>query len=284
MDLVETITELNERLHPYRNGVIGLVPTMGYLHEGHLSLIRRAKKECDIVVLSIFVNPLQFGENEDLDRYPRDLERDITLAKQAGAHILYHPCVKEMYPNEPLVTTKVSTSLTNVLCGKYRENHFDGVTTVVAKLFNQVRPDRAYFGQKDAQQLAIIDQMVRDLSFPIAVVPCETVREADGLAMSSRNVYLSEEEREQAVILSQTLQEIRYGLEEKRWESAEAIQTFTEEKIATKPLAKLQYIEILTYPELKMPTSLYNKQIIIALAVFFNQTRLIDNIIYTPEG
>lgn len=284
MDLVETIAELNETLHPYRNGIVGLVPTMGYLHEGHLSLIRRAKKECDIVVLSIFVNPLQFGENEDLDRYPRDLERDIALAKQAGAQILYHPCVKEMYPNEPLVTTKVSSSLTDVLCGKYRENHFDGVTTVVAKLFNQVRPNRAYFGQKDGQQLAIIDQMVRDLSFPITIVACETVREEDGLALSSRNVYLSDEERKQAVILSQTLQEIRQGLEVKQWKSAEEIQSFAQEKIATKPFAQLQYIEVLTYPELKTPTSLYNKQIIVALAVFFNQTRLIDNIIFTPEG
>jgi pantoate--beta-alanine ligase len=284
MELVETVQELNHILHKHRNNVIGFVPTMGYLHEGHLSLVKKAKKECDFVVMSIFVNPLQFGLNEDLERYPRDLERDFDLARQAGVHVLYHPSIKEMYPNEPLITTTVSERISNVLCGKYRENHFDGVATVVAKLFNQIQPNRAYFGQKDAQQLAIIAQMVKDLSFQIAVVPCETVREEDGLALSSRNVYLSKEEREQAVILSQSLSEVKSGLMARKWQTAEEINHFVRDRISTKPLAKLQYIETLSYPDLQATTSLYNKQILVAIAAFFGKTRLIDNILFSAEG
>jgi pantoate--beta-alanine ligase len=284
MELVETVQELNNALRNHRHGVIGFVPTMGYLHEGHLSLVRRAKKECDFIVMSIFVNPLQFGPNEDLARYPRDLERDFDLARKAGVQVLYHPSVKEMYPSEPLVTTKVSESISNVLCGKYRESHFDGVTTVCAKLFHQIKPDRVYFGQKDAQQLAIISQMVEDLSFQLTVVSCETVREEDGLALSSRNVYLSEEERKQAVILSQALQDVRIGLESRKWNNTDEINNYVRDKITTMPLAKIQYIEILTYPDLRVPTSLYNKQILIALAVFFGKTRLIDNILFPTEG
>jgi pantoate--beta-alanine ligase len=284
MELVETVKELNAVLHKHRNGIIGLIPTMGYLHEGHLSLVQKAKEECDFVVMSIFVNPLQFGENEDLDRYPRDLERDFDLASQAGVQVLYHPSVKEMYPAEPLVTVNVSDEISNVLCGKYRESHFDGVATIVAKLFNQICPDRAYFGQKDAQQLAVLAQMAKDLSFQVAVVGCETIREEDGLALSSRNVYLSEEERRQAVILSQVLGEVREGLNAKRWNSAVEINEFVRDRIETQPLAKLQYIETLTYPDLKLPTSLYNKQIVVAIAAFFGKTRLIDNILFAAEG
>ncbi|MCH5585475.1 pantoate--beta-alanine ligase [Shimazuella sp. AN120528] len=284
MELVETVEELNNSLRKHRNSIIGLVPTMGYLHEGHLSLVKKAKKECDFIVMSIFVNPLQFGPNEDLDRYPRDLERDFDLARQAGVNVLYHPNVKEMYPSEPLITTKVSNKISNVLCGKYRESHFDGVTTVVAKLFNQTKPDRAYFGQKDAQQLAIITQMVKDLSFQVTVVPCETVREEDGLALSSRNVYLSEEEREQAPILSQILNEVRDGLIPRKWNTPDEINQYVRERISTKPLAKLQYIETLEYPNLQATTSLYDKQIIVALAAYFGKTRLIDNILFSAEG
>jgi pantoate--beta-alanine ligase len=284
MELVETVEELNDILRTQRNNIIGFVPTMGYLHEGHLSLVNKAKEECDFIVMSIFVNPLQFGPNEDLDRYPRDLERDLDLARQAGVHVLYHPNVREMYPNEPLVTTKLSDRITNVLCGKYRENHFDGVATVVAKLFNQIKPDRAYFGQKDAQQLAIITQMVKDLSFQTTVVPCETIREVDGLALSSRNVYLSEEEREQATILYQTLKEVHTGLIARNWKTSNEINDYVSDRISTKSLAELQYIETLEYPNLQIPTSLYDKQIIIALSVFFGKTRLIDNILFSPEG
>ncbi|WP_051271164.1 pantoate--beta-alanine ligase [Shimazuella kribbensis] len=284
MELVETVQELNHVLRNHRNSIIGFVPTMGYLHEGHLSLVKKAKKECDFVVMSIFVNPLQFGPNEDLERYPRDLERDFDLARQAGVHVLYHPSIKEMYPNEPLVTTTVSESISKVLCGKYRESHFDGVATVVAKLFNQIKPNRAYFGQKDAQQLAIMAQLAKDLSFQIAVVPCETVREEDGLALSSRNVYLLEEERKQAVILSQTLSEVKSGLIARKWQTPDEINNFVRDRISTKPLAKLQYIETLSYPDLQSTTSLYDKQILVALAVFFGKTRLIDNILFSAEG
>lgn len=284
MELVETVEELNHVLRKQRDRIIGFIPTMGYLHEGHLSLVRKAKEECDFLVMSIFVNPLQFGQNEDLDRYPRDLERDFDLARQTGVHVLYHPNVKEMYPDEPLITTKVSERIANVLCGKYRESHFDGVATVVAKLFNQIKPDRAYFGQKDAQQLAIIAQMVKDLSFQITVVPCETLREEDGLALSSRNVYLSKEEREQAPILFQTLEEVRAGLIAKTWNTPDEVNNFVRERISTKSLAKLQYIETLEYPNLQSTTSLYDKRIIVALAAFFGKTRLIDNILFSTEG
>lgn len=284
MELVETVEELNHILRKQRDRIIGFIPTMGYLHEGHLSLVKKAKEECDFLIMSIFVNPLQFGQNEDLDRYPRDLERDFDLARQAGVHVLYHPNVKEMYPNEPLITTKVSDRISNVLCGKYRESHFDGVATVVAKLFNQIKPDRAYFGQKDAQQLAIIVQMVKDLSFQVTVVPCETKREEDGLALSSRNVYLSKEEREQAPILFQILKEVQAGLIVNKWNTPDEINSYVRDRISTKPLAKLQYIETLEYPNLQATTSLYDKHIIIALAAFFGKTRLIDNILFSAEG
>ncbi len=278
MIIVETIQALSKELKPLRNKIIGFVPTMGYLHEGHLSLIRRARQECDIVVMSIFVNPLQFGPNEDLDRYPRDFKRDSALAEQAGVDILFHPSAEEMYPTPNLTEVSV-TQVSERLCGASRPGHFTGVATVVTKLFHMVMPDRAYFGLKDAQQVAVIQQMVHDLNFPITIVPCETVREPDGLAMSSRNVYLTKEERQQALILSKSLLAAKDGLTTGRWSTAEEVRDFVYQQISTQPLARIDYVEVLTYPSLQPIQKLTNQQIIVAVAVRFGQTRLIDNIL-----
>jgi pantoate--beta-alanine ligase len=278
MNIVQTIQALSNELKPLRNKIIGLVPTMGYLHEGHLSLVRRARQECDIVVMSIFVNPLQFGPNEDLDRYPRDFKRDSELAEKAGVDFLFHPSVEEMYPTPNLTEVSVA-NVSERLCGASRPGHFTGVATVVTKLFHIVMPDRAYFGLKDAQQVAVIQQMVHDLNFPITIVPCETVREPDGLAMSSRNVYLTKEERQQALILSKSLLAAKNGLTEGRWSTAEEVRDFVYQQISTQPLAKIDYVEVLTYPSLQPLHELTDQPIIVAVAVRFGQTRLIDNIL-----
>ena len=278
MKTVTTVKDLRAFLRPLRDRRIGLVPTMGYLHEGHVSLIRKAREECDVVVLSVFVNPLQFGPGEDYQRYPRDLERDAKIAEQAGVDFLFAPSVEEMYPQTPL--TKVTVSrLTDRLCGASRPGHFDGVATVVTKLFHIVEPDRAYFGMKDAQQVAVVEQMVRDLHFPVTVVPCPTVREKDGLAVSSRNVYLSEEERKQATVLSAGLREVAEKV--KRGEMTRASQAieYLKRRISSKPLARIDYVDVLAYPELTPVEELKGRRVIVAVAVRFGSTRLIDNTI-----
>ncbi|TCS93361.1 pantoate--beta-alanine ligase [Hazenella coriacea] len=275
------IKDLQSALHLQPNPVkIGLVPTMGYLHEGHLSLVKRAKKMCDLVVMSIFVNPLQFGANEDLDRYPRDLERDARLAEEAGVDFLFHPTGEEMYP-EPIVTqVEVSGGITEQLCGASRPGHFTGVATVVSKLFHIVRPDCAFFGLKDAQQVAVIQQMVKDLNFPITIVPCDIIREPDGLAMSSRNIYLSEEERKQALILSQSLFETKQKLQSDLFQSADQVNQFLRQRIESQPLAEIDYVETLSYPRLEPVSDLKQQPILVAVAVRFGTTRLIDNILF----
>jgi len=278
MKTVTTVKDLRAFLRPLRDRRIGLVPTMGYLHEGHVSLIRKAREECDVVVLSVFVNPLQFGPGEDYERYPRDLERDAKIAEQAGVDFLFAPSVEEMYPQTPL--TKVTVSrLTDRLCGASRPGHFDGVATVVTKLFHIVEPDRACFGMKDAQQVAVVEQMVRDLHFPVTVVPCPTVREKDGLAVSSRNVYLSEEERKQATVLSAGLREVAEKV--KRGEMTRASQAieYLKRRISSKPLARIDYVDVLAYPELTPVEELKGRRVIVAVAVRFGSTRLIDNTI-----
>ncbi|RAP76353.1 pantoate--beta-alanine ligase [Paenibacillus montanisoli] len=286
-----TIQELREQLARLRRNapesLIGFVPTMGYLHEGHASLMRRASEECAVTVLSIFVNPLQFGPNEDFDRYPRDLERDGKLAEANGVDILFAPAVKEIYPTKPLTRVLIS-EVTDRLCGASRPGHFDGVGTVVSKLFNLVQPDRAYFGMKDAQQVAVIEQMVHDLNIPVQIVRCETVREADGLAMSSRNVYLSAEEREQAVVLSKTLQAASGWLKQPGMTPAK-LSKLIAERIRTASLARIDYAELLTYPELAQldsntDLSVISQPLIIALAVKFGSTRLIDNRLFELGG
>ncbi|MBN3555888.1 pantoate--beta-alanine ligase [Fictibacillus nanhaiensis] len=254
--------------------VIGFVPTMGYLHDGHLSLIERAKKESDVIVVSIFVNPLQFGPNEDFDRYPRDLERDQKLALKAGADVLFFPDTKEMYPQESVVTVSVNKRV-DVLCGESREGHFDGVATVLTKLFHIVSPDYAYFGLKDAQQVAVIEGLVEDFNFPINVIGCETKREADGLAMSSRNVYLSDKERQEAVHLSKSLIKAKkWLLEGDSGETEQKMIKYLEEHTS----GVVDYCKILSYPELLPPTP-QSKKLIIAVAVKFSKARLIDNVL-----
>ncbi|GAA4708815.1 pantoate--beta-alanine ligase [Brevibacillus fulvus] len=281
LEQVTTIAEVRKRvsLAKQQGKRIGFVPTMGYLHAGHVSLVEKARQNCDFVVMSIFVNPLQFGPNEDFSRYPRDIEHDREVAGAAGVDLLFTPTVEEMYPSTVLTTVSV-TQVSEPLCGKSRPGHFDGVATVVLKLFQIVQPDAAFFGQKDAQQLAVIQQMVRDLSVPVDIVPCPIKREKDGLAMSSRNVYLSAEEREQALILSRSLQQAQAEL--KPGALAREVRENIVRTIETQPLADIDYVEILQYPSLEPVTTLQKgQQVIVALAVRFGHTRLIDNEIVT---
>lgn len=249
---------------------------MGYLHEGHLSLIRIAKEKSDVVITTIFVNPLQFAPNEDYDKYPRDLERDVKLAQSAGCDIIFHPSVEEMYPENFLTYVEVE-KLTKVLEGEFRPTHFRGVTTVVAKLFNITKPHIAVFGQKDAQQALIIKQMVRDLNFDIEIIVAPIVREPDGLAMSSRNVYLSESERKDATVLYQSLKLAEKLIEEGERNSGVIISKM-EELIKSKPTAKIDYIAIVDPNTLEKVENLSEgKEYLIALAVRIGSTRLIDN-------
>ncbi|WP_281887004.1 pantoate--beta-alanine ligase [Paenibacillus sp. YYML68] len=282
---VELRAWLKSRRLQSPGAVVGFVPTMGFLHEGHASLLTAARQSCDIVVLSIFVNPLQFGPNEDFERYPRDEQRDLAIAAEYGADVVFMPQVEEMYPERTRTTVTVS-GVTERLCGASRPGHFDGVATVVTKLFNLVQPDRAYFGLKDAQQVAVIEQMVRDLNVPVEIVPCATVREADGLAKSSRNVYLSAEEREQAVILNKALREAEQQLRTQRDAmSSQELAAQVTARIQEAPLARIDYVEALAYPSLE-PISSFTEaeQALIAVAVKFGNTRLIDNCLIRFNG
>lgn len=278
MKIVETIKEVREQVKEWKKqGLsVGLVPTMGYLHEGHKSLIDRAVAENDKVVVSVFVNPMQFGPTEDLESYPRDMERDVALCENAGAALVFHPEPSEMYEDDFSSFVDMNT-LTGGLCGKTRPIHFRGVCTVVAKLFNIVTPDRAYFGQKDAQQLAVIRHMVSDLSFGIEIVGCPIIREKDGLAKSSRNTYLSAEERNAALILSQSLKEGKALVEAGEKDAAKIKKVITD-KINTEPLAKIDYVEVVDWKTLE-PISTIDAPILTAIAVYIGKTRLIDNFI-----
>ncbi|TFE03062.1 pantoate--beta-alanine ligase [Jeotgalibacillus salarius] len=256
---------------------IGFVPTMGFLHEGHMSLVNKSVEQSDVTVMSIFVNPLQFGPGEDFDRYPRDIDRDKKLAEESGVDILFNPVVKELYPAEPSVTVKAVTR-SDVLCGASRPGHFDGVVTVLSILFNIVSPDKSFFGQKDAQQAAIVDGLVKSLHFSTEIITVETVREEDGLAKSSRNVYLNDKERKEAPAIYQALKNssniyIKSGKER-------AVEMF--KKHISSLNGELDYIEILTYPELQEPKD-SDHRLIAAAAVRFERARLIDNIIFTTE-
>jgi pantoate--beta-alanine ligase len=259
----------------YLAGTVGLVPTMGYLHEGHLSLVRRAREECDQVVVSIFVNPTQFGPKEDLASYPRDLERDIKLI-EPYTDLLWTPTPEIMYPQGYQTWVEVE-EMTHPLEGAMRPGHFRGVTTVVAKLFNGVQPDRAYFGQKDAQQAAVLRQMVRDLNFPIEVVVCPIVREPDGLAMSSRNVYLDHQQRQAATILSRSLREAR-GAYDNGERDAGMLRQIMKDVLASEPLANVQYVSCADYETLEELENVERKALL-SMAVYIGKTRLIDNFI-----
>lgn len=259
---------------------IGLVPTMGYLHEGHASLIKRAVAECDRVVVSVFVNPTQFGPNEDLEAYPRDFEHDKALIAECGAHLVFAPTPEEMYA--PGAATWVNVEgLTKELCGRSRPIHFRGVATVVNKLMNIAQPDRAYFGQKDAQQLAVIRRMVTDLNMPVEVIGCPIVREADGLAKSSRNTYLSAKEREAALILSKSLSEGRKLLEAGETD-ADVVLARIRETINTQPMAVIDYVQAVDAETIE-PVRKVRGTVLFAIAVLIGKTRLIDNFYWTAE-
>ena len=275
MQTVQTINEIKEIIALNKGKMIGFVPTMGYLHEGHLALLEKARVDNDIVVASIFVNPAQFGPNEDLDRYPRDIERDTQLATDAGVDILFIPSAREMYPFESSITITVG-DLSTKLCGESRPGHFDGVLKVITKLFHLVQPTKAYFGQKDAQQLAIIETFVDAYNFPVQIVRVQTVREADGLAKSSRNVFLSEQERSEAVHLYQALQ-LATAIWEKTNDLTAAIAK-GKEHIDSNTSGKIDYFEALSYPGLQSVAD-ETKEVIFAVAVFFENARLIDNIL-----
>lgn len=260
-----------------KNGLsIGFVPTMGFLHEGHLSLMRTAKAENDFMVMSIFVNPLQFGVGEDYEDYPRDLERDEKLARSAGCDLIFSPSAKEMYPAGYGTLVQVE-KLTEGLCGASRPGHFIGVTTVVAKLFNLVSPDRAYFGQKDAQQAFVLRKMVQDLNMDLELIILPTRRESDGLAMSSRNKYLTPEQRKNSVVINESLK-LAEGLADKGVRNVEEIKKAIYEKISKVKDVRIDYIEIVDTEKL-LPLSEIKGQCLIATAVKFGNTRLIDNII-----
>ena len=277
--IIESIQGLREYLKEGRKQgkTIGFVPTMGFLHEGHLSLIRRAKSENDIVVVSDFVNPTQFAPDEDFDSYPRNIEMDEKLATSAGADVIFHPSVEEMYPAGSSTFVEVEGSITKVLCGASRPSHFRGVTTVVAMLFNIVQPDKAYFGQKDAQQAAVLIKMVRDLQMDLQIVVCPIIRETDGLAMSSRNSYLSDEERKQALVLNQSLLKAKNSFENGEFDVQELIEIIRG-KINEMPLADIDYVSIYDFPSLGEIKKIENKALA-AVAVRFGKTRLIDNIV-----
>ncbi len=278
MKIVNTINEVREAVKAWhKQGLtVGLVPTMGYLHEGHASLIARASKENDRVVVSDFVNPIQFAPNEDLASYPRDIDRDAKVCEENGADIIFHPTPEEMY-HKDFSTFVDITGPSEELCGKSRPIHFRGVCTVVSKLFLIASPDRAYFGQKDAQQLAVIKRMVRDLNFDIEIVGCPIIREADGLAKSSRNTYLSPEERKAAVILHKALEKGK-ELVLNGEKSAKAVIDTVTKIINSEPLAKIDYVQVVDFPNIKVVEDI-NGDILTAVAVYIGKTRLIDNFI-----
>lgn len=282
MDIVSTTREVRSQVSQWRKeGLsVGLVPTMGYLHEGHKSLIDKAVEQNDRVVVSVFVNPIQFGPGEDLATYPRDLNRDAALCENAGADLIFHPEPENMYFDD-FCTFIDMDGLTKGLCGRTRPTHFRGVCTVVGKLFNIVAPDRAYFGQKDAQQLAVIRRMVRDLNFNLEIVGCPIIREEDGLAKSSRNTYLSPEERKAAVILHKGLLKGK-ALAAEGETSAARIKQAIREVIETEPLAKIDYVDIVDFDSIQEIDTL-KSPFLVAVAVYIGKTRLIDNFIVGLE-
>lgn len=275
MMIVSTLQELRSA-RALLDEPVGFVPTMGYLHEGHLSLARRAAQECASVVVSIFVNPTQFGPAEDLGRYPRDLERDLRLLEPLGVDLVWTPPAEEMYPSGYQTWVQVET-LTKPLEGAHRPGHFRGVTTIVAKLFNSVQPARAYFGQKDAQQAAVIRRMTLDLNFPIEIVVCPTVREPDGLAMSSRNAYLSREERQAATVLFRALTAAQTAYEGGE-RQAERLRRTMMDVLSAEPRAQVQYVSCADYESLEELETVSGKALL-SMAVFIGKTRLIDNIV-----
>lgn len=279
MKIAYTVEDVKSQVREWKKAglTVGLVPTMGYLHEGHESLIKRAVAENDRVVVSVFLNPTQFAPNEDLASYPRDFEADTKLCEGAGAALVFHPEPSEMYA-EDACTFVDMTAVTKELCGKSRPIHFRGVCTVVNKLMNISMADRAYFGQKDAQQLAVIRRMVRDLNMNVEVVGCPIIREADGLAKSSRNTYLSEKERKAGLVLSQAVK-LGQKLVAEGEKSAAAVTGAMSELISAEPLAKIDYVSMVSWDSIE-PVETIEGPVLVAMAVYIGKTRLIDNFIY----
>lgn len=279
MKIAYTVEDVKSQVRQWKKEglTVGLVPTMGYLHEGHESLIKRAVAENDRVVVSVFLNPTQFAPNEDLASYPRDFEADTKLCEGAGAALVFHPEPSEMYA-EDACTFVDMTAVTKELCGKSRPIHFRGVCTVVNKLMNISMADRAYFGQKDAQQLAVIRRMVRDLNMNVEVVGCPIIRETDGLAKSSRNTYLSEEERKAGLVLSQAVK-LGQKLVAEGEKSAAAVTGAMSELISAEPLAKIDYVSMVSWDSIE-PVETIDGPVLVAMAVYIGKTRLIDNFIY----
>lgn len=276
MNIVHTIKDVKRVIKKWEdeNLSIGYVPTMGYLHEGHASLIKKAREENDRVVVSIFVNPIQFGPNEDYSTYPRDLTKDSSLCYEFGADLIFNPEASEMYPNKMYSHVNVNI-LTENLCGEKRPGHFQGVCTVLTKFFNIITPTRAYFGEKDAQQLAVVKKMVQDLNFPIKIIGCPIIRESDGLAKSSRNIYLSEEERKSALVLNKSLKEVLNALNHGE-RNLNNIKKIIVNMINKEPLTKIDYVNIVDSANLQ-PVEEIQSSILIAIAVYIGKTRLIDN-------
>jgi pantoate--beta-alanine ligase len=278
MKICDTIPEARAACHDARSGRkrLGLVPTMGALHEGHLSLVRAAKARCDVVAVSIFVNPTQFGPTEDLSKYPRQFDRDRQLLEKGGVDVVFAPSVEEMY-SDGQVSWVLVEGLSEKLDGRSRPGHFRGVTTIVAKLFHIIEPDAAFFGQKDAAQLAVIHRMVRDLNFPVEIVACPIVRESDGLAMSSRNAYLNREERGRALVLRRSLQQVQ-----QEFQAGERIATklisAAKEVFAREPQVVLDYFEIVD-PDTLDPVERISRETLVAVAAYVGSTRLIDNLV-----
>lgn len=279
MIIATTIAQVRAQVAAWKKEglTVGLVPTMGYLHEGHASLVDEAVRQCDRVVASDFVNPTQFGPNEDLEAYPRDFDRDCALLEEHGCAMVFHPAVEEMYAPGAATYVEILSDMPKQLCGKTRPIHFRGVCTVVSKLFNIVTPDKAFFGQKDAQQLAIIRQMVRDLSYGIEIVGCPIVREADGLAKSSRNTYLSEAERQAALVLSESVFLGQKMVAEGETDVNKIVAAMTEH-IQAQPLAKIDYVSAVDGVTMD-PVDRIAGTVLVAMAVYIGKTRLIDNFI-----
>ncbi|MDY4812375.1 MAG: pantoate--beta-alanine ligase [Ruminococcus sp.] len=277
MKIATTIKEVRDTVKEWKSQgfTVGLVPTMGYLHEGHGSLIKTSASECDKTVVSVFLNPTQFAPNEDLESYPRDFQQDKVLCEKMGADLVFHPEVSEMYEQDNVTFVEILSEMPKQLCGKTRPIHFRGVCTVVSKLFNIVTPDKAFFGEKDAQQLAIIKRMVRDMSYGIEIVGCPIIREEDGLAKSSRNTYLNEEERKAALCLSKA---IFFGqsLVEKGETDANKVLEEMKNLINKEPLARIDYVEAVDGVTM-MPVDKIEKDTLVAMAVYIGKTRLIDN-------
>ncbi len=279
MIIATTIAQVRAQVAAWKKEglTVGLVPTMGYLHEGHASLVDEAVRQCDRVVASDFVNPTQFGPNEDLEAYPRDFDRDCALLEEHGCAMVFHPAVEEMYAPGAATYVEILSDMPKQLCGKTRPIHFRGVCTVVSKLFNIVTPDKAFFGQKDAQQLAIIRQMVRDLSYGIEIVGCPIVREADGLAKSSRNTYLSQAERQAALVLSESVFLGQKMVAEGETDANKIVAAMTEH-IQAQPLAKIDYVSAVDGVTMD-PVDQIAGTVLVAMAVYIGKTRLIDNFI-----